>query len=72
SAVSVPWDARNYAKALPKKTTLSEDVENELLLRFPPIIEPRSVIGRAEPLPVVRDPAVFIDKDGQILVWSLP
>ena len=71
-AVSVLWDAVEYSNSLPRSTTLKKEVEDALLRVNPPITPAEQVIARTTCLPVVRDPAVFTDRAGRILAWSLP
>ena len=71
-AVSVSWDAVEYAQALPRSSTLKKEVEDALLQEFPPLIPAAEVTARTVCLPMVREPAVITDVGGRILAWSLP
>lgn len=66
------WDATEYARVAPNIAIPERHIEEQLLHDFPPLIPADQVIGRTEPLPVVREPCVFVDKYDRMLVVSLP
>ena len=74
SAVSLPWDANGYQKAVSKKGFATK-AELGLMTRFPPIRGLEDVLERERSklqLPISEGPCVIVDQHGRILVWCLP
>ena len=66
------WDASKYASRLKKKCSTRLDVEDNLTKTFEPLVPAELVLDRTKPLPVVPDPAIFVDCAGRIMAISLP
>jgi hypothetical protein len=63
--VATTWDIQRYCAKLTFAQTGQNIAQEELQEnRFPPIF--------MKPFPVVSDPAVVTDRDGNTLVWYLP
>ncbi|KAI0694787.1 hypothetical protein C8Q76DRAFT_803016 [Earliella scabrosa] len=69
---TLDWDATQYAASVQKVTMGSEQYEESLLRRFPPLIPVQDVLDEKKPLPVIPDPCVFCDIRGRRVSWSLP
>lgn len=58
-------------KECPKVPIGNNSVEAGLLAKYPPLSDITG-LDEGEPLPLVAEPAVFTDRDGRVLAWSLP
>ncbi|PIL25435.1 hypothetical protein GSI_13325 [Ganoderma sinense ZZ0214-1] len=68
------WSAEDYAKDVGGGVLVKPEHEATLMRKYPPLIDVHKVLNSMEEhLPIIDDrPAVITDRDGNVLVWSLP
>uniref|UniRef100_A0A5K1K6H8 Cell surface hydrophobicity-associated protein n=1 Tax=Ganoderma boninense TaxID=34458 RepID=A0A5K1K6H8_9APHY len=69
----VTWDAEAYANDLKRVALPNPEVEDRLMVKYPPLLGVDGVLAfHAANLPVIEGPAIVTDNQGRVLVWSLP